>query len=150
MSKLHTKLMASIGMAGAIVPTYREANPVPRFRVEKCLVTIDQRTTAAIRYFGKVGAENIIKIGDKIDAANADRDCLGRARSILTYIDYAVWLLETALEDGTANIKGSQGRFYVKALIASLVALREEIAGNRNFECCSIAGIKAAEVWKGL
>lgn len=151
MSKQHTELLARIGLAGAVVPTYREKVPDPPPKINKRLNEVDQYTAAAIRFFGRVGAENLVKIGDRIDAMN-EQSCLGKPRSILTFIDFAVEILEKSMtvqdgEPAIARIKGVQGIAYIRRLIQALVDLRCELAKNRNFEICSIAGIRAAGVW---
>lgn len=152
MSRAHTELLARIGLAGAIVPTYRNKIQYPNDRIGKLLNAIDFYTTASIRFYGRVGAENIEKIGQRIDYMNAE-SCMGKARSILTFIDFSVELLEQTLSpDGDkkpiADINGRRGRVYIQRLIKSLVNLRLEVCGNKNFEICSIAGIKAAEIWR--
>lgn len=149
MSKRHTELMEAIGMAGAIVPTYRERDMAISDRISKQLTRIDQRVTSAIWFFGHVGKENLQGIAGRIDRANEDKDCLGRARSIITFIDYSVWLLENTMigDKPAANIKGKCGRIHIQRVVDALVDLRIEIAGNRRYEICSVAGIKAAERW---
>lgn len=153
MSRRHVVLMEAIGMAGAIVPTYREGttkdiNP----RTEKALVVIEQRVVSAMWYFGAVGSENLQRISDRIDKAHDERNILGRARSILTFIDYSVWLLDRTMEGDKpdANIKGRCGRVHIQRIIDALIDFRAEISGSRNFEICSIAGIKAAERYVAL
>jgi hypothetical protein len=154
MSKRHTELLARIGLAGAVVPTYRAKLQNPPSNINKLLFKIDQCTTAAIRHFGRVGAENIVKIGARIDKMN-EQSCLGKPRSILTFIDFSVELLETSMlvQDGKpaiARIKGLQGMVHISRLTHALVELRHELGKGRNFEICSIAGIKAAEIWERL
>jgi hypothetical protein len=153
MSRRHVELMEAIGMAGALVPTYREGtikdiNP----RVEKTLNRIDQRVVSAMWHFGAVGKENLQWIEDRIDKAHQERNILGRARSILTFIDYAIWLLESTMsgEKPPANIKGKCGRIHIQRIIDALVDFRIELAGKRDFTMCSVAGIKAAERYAAL
>lgn len=153
MSRRHVVLMEAIGMAGAIVPTYREGETKDiNHRTEKALVVVEQRILSAMWYFGSVGKENLKKIGDRIDKANEDKGILGRARSILTFIDYSVWLLERTMigYKPAANIKGRCGRIHIQRIIDALVDLRIEIAGKRDFTMCSVAGIKAAERYASL
>lgn len=153
MSKRHTTLMAAIGMAGAIAPTYRDQTmAIPSARVDKLLNAIEQQCQIAIHSFGRIGRENILNLEKRIDSAHADRDILGRARSIITFIDYAIWLLENTMtgDKPAANIKGKCGRIHIQRIIDALVDLRFEIAGDRRYEVCSIAGIKAAERWMQL
>lgn len=153
MSRLHVELMEAIGMAGAIVPTYREGTikDIDQ-RIEKNLNKIEQRVVSAMWYFGSVGKDNLQWIADRIEKAHHERNILGRARSILTFIDYAVWLLESTMsgEKPAANIKGRCGRIHIQRIIDSLIDFRAEISGSRNFEMCSIAGIKAAERYASL
>lgn len=153
MSKMHTELMARVALAGGVSPTYREKqnNHIPK--VEKALNKIDLFTTAAIRYFGKVGKDNIVLIGDRIDQMN-EKSCLGKPRSILTFIDFSVEMLESSFqrdENGKmlANLKGACGRIYIRRLIDALLEFRDSVS-NKDFPCCSIAGIKAADVWRSL
>jgi hypothetical protein len=150
MSKAHTELMARIGFVGAIVPTYRDKK-YPQDAIERRLNAVDQLVAAAIRHFGRVGKDNLASIGDRIDKMN-EGSCLGKPRSILTFIDFAVEILEDTLtpSKSIANIKGAQGRVYIRRLIRALVDLRYAISPDRNFEICSLAGIKAAGVWKEL
>ena len=97
MSKRHTELMAAIGMAGGIVQTYRSQTIHVSKGIEKRLNQIDQCVSMAVHTFGRVGQKNVMAIAEKIDKANNDKYILGRARSIVTFIDYATWLLESTL-----------------------------------------------------
>jgi len=148
MSEKHTKLLTAIGMAGAIPDTYRSKDGSKK--CEKALIVIDQRVTAAIRFFGRVGAENLKIIGDRIDKANADSAIMGKARSIITYVDYAIWMLESCINDGSARIRGIQGIVYIRYIVGALLKFREEVSGGRDWQICSIAGIKAAERFREL
>lgn len=149
MSKRHTELMASIGMAGGIVQTYREQTLHVTPAIDKHLNNISQCVKAAIIIFGNVGQENILRISEKIDRAHDDNAILGRARSIITFIDYAVWLLESTMTGNKppGMIKGIRGKVIIVRIVNALMELRYEISGKRNYEMCSIAGIKAAERW---
>lgn len=155
MSRRHTDLMLAVGMAGAIPDSYLNETPEPDEAITKKLVAICQATRSALVVFGKVGKENLVAIESVIDKAQADKKILGRARSIITYIDYAIWLLEATMSDkdgvkAPAKIRGAQGLVYIKRIIAALVDLRIELAGNRNYDMCSIAGISAAERFMSL
>jgi hypothetical protein len=144
--------MAAIGMAGGIVQTYREQTLHITPTVEKHLANISQCISMAIHIFGRVGHENILQIAEKIDKAHDDPGILGRARSIITFVDYAVWLLESTLtgDKPSGMIKGIRGKVTLVRIINALMELRYEISGKRNYEMCSIAGIKAAERWAAL
>jgi hypothetical protein len=144
--------MAAIGMAGGIVQTYREHNHHITPETEKILNQISQHVQSAINTFGRVGSINLQMISDKIDRAHDDAGVLGRARSIITFIDYAVWLLESTFtgDKSPGMIKGIRGKVTLVRIINALMELRYEISGKRNYEMCSIAGIKAAERWAAL
>lgn len=144
--------MAAIGMAGGIVQTYREHNNHISPAIEKRLNQISQHVQSAINTFGRVGSVNLQMISDKIDRAHDDSGVLGRARSIITFIDYSVWLLESTLtgDKPPGMINGTRGKVSIVRIINALMELRNEITGKRNYEMCSVAGIKAAERWAEL
>lgn len=151
MSVRHTELMARIGLAGAIVPTCSDSMKNPNIKTQKLIISLQQKVDAAIRFFGRVGSENIETIGRKIDEMKT-ASCLGKPRSILTFLDFAVEMLERSMDGPGApgNIRGASGRIYIRAIIGTLVALRLELSRSRNFEICSMAAIKAADVWERL
>ncbi len=151
MSERHAEIIARIGLAGAIVPTYATHNPRPMKTIQKHLNAIEQFATAAIRFFGKASPSETTIIDDKIKKMRR-RSCLGKSRSILTFIDFSIEILETSLSGypPLANLNGAQGRVYIKCMIQELLDLRSEISGKRNFEICSMAGIRAAEIWGEL
>ena len=150
MSAKHTELMGRLGMAGAIVPTYRERIGQPAPGIDKALNRVEFHFTKAIAIYGRVGKQNLEKIGAKIDEMR-ERTCLGQARSIMTFIDYAVELLERALDGKKpiADIKGPVGRKAVKELIYSLCDLRVAITRGE-FALCLAAGKRAVDVWEGV
>lgn len=143
----HKKVMLSLGMAGGIVPTYRERAPKITPETSKMLNVVEHTVNSAIAFFGGLGKNNLEQVGIVIDKASADPNILGRARSIITFIDYSIWLLESQLsgDKPPGNIKGNAGKIKIKRVIDALVNLRLSIAGNRNYDMSSIAGIKAAE-----
>lgn len=147
MSKRHTDLMISLGMAGGVVDTYLSQCIATTPSINQKLYTVRHNVSSAIALFGRVGGKNLDKIACKIDKAKSDKDILGRSRSIITFIDYAVWMLESSLQGDKppATIKGHQGKIAVLRVINSLVDLRNEIAGDANYVMSSVAGMKAAE-----
>jgi len=148
MSKKHTEMMARIGMAGAVVPTYLEQIAEPNEVVKRALNSVDFHTQKAIHLYGKVGKQNLEKIGSKIDLMR-EETCLGKACSILTFVAYAVNVLERALdgEGRIANIGGSVGRKAIMELVFSLCGLHLAITKNPHVRTCQKAGERAAEIW---
>jgi len=148
MSKKHTEMLARIGMAGSVVPTYLEQIEEPNEAVKRALNSVDFHTQKAIYLYGRVGKQNLEKIGKKIDLMR-DETCLGRACSILTFIAYAVNILERAIDGNKpiADIGGPIGRHAVKHLIYSLCDLHVAITKNPHVRTCQRAGERAAEIW---
>lgn len=151
MSKKHSEMMARIGLAGAIIPTYLEQRPEPTPEVKKALNKLDFYTQKAIRIYGRVGKKNLEKIGEKIDKMRAET-CLGRACSILTFIAYAVNLLERSMdrEKPIAMIGGSLGLGTIRDMIFSLCGLHIAIDTRPHVGTCQKAGERAAEIWEGV
>lgn len=150
----HVELLSRIGLAGATVYSYREKVKNPAPKIEKCLNAVDFYTGATVRFFGRVGSENVSKIADKVDQMEATSH-INKPRSILTLIDFSIELLESSIipdETGKAlaSFKGQQGIVYVRRLIQSLVDLRDALSPKQDFACCSVAGIKAADIWRQL
>lgn len=147
MSKRHTDLMIAIGMAGGVVDTYLSNNIEISNDINKRLTAVKQSVSSAIFMFGRVGNNNIKSIADKIDRAKMDDNILGSARSIISFVDYAVWMLESSLQGvkPPAMIKGNRGKVAVMKMINSLVDLRNEIAEDSDHFDSAIEGINAAE-----
>jgi hypothetical protein len=147
----HMEMLSRLGMAGAIVPTFLEKKenwkrkPV---EVTKEMLLVQHYVKKSIKIFGGAGQENVDKIGRKIDLMR-ELTCLGKERSILTFIDFSVELLELALHrpKPLAGIQGGRGIRAVKDLAGALTAFRFALGGNRDHTLCILAGIKAAETW---
>jgi len=135
-------------MAGAVVPTYLEQIAEPNETVKRALNSVEFHTKKAIHLYGKVGRQNLEKIGAKIDLMRQET-CLGRACSILTFISYAVNLLERSLDGDKpiADIGGPMGRHAVKHLIYALCDLHVAITKHPHVQTCQKAGERAAEIW---
>lgn len=146
----HKEILSRIGLAGAIVPTYLEKTPCPQDNIKKLLNIVEFHVVKGIRFFGKAGKGNVLDIGAKIDLMR-EKTCLGKARSILTFIDFAVELMEMSMAgpNPLARIRGTEGIYHIKAIAQALSELRSELSGKNNHDICCRAGIRAAEIWKG-
>lgn len=138
--------VSRIAMAGAIYDTYKSNYDRPKDNplVESLMNDLMEEVEKAFTLYDKINAMGIDRISKKIDSAK-EKTMLSKPRSIITFIDFAIAIL-----DEPARKCNGDRKIAVMNIIDLLLKIRMEIGGNREYALSSIAAIKAADIWDGI
>jgi hypothetical protein len=138
--------LARLALAGAIYDTYESNYDRPKDNpdVDILMHELKSEVEHAFKLWDRITARGISRIEKKIEAAK-EKTMLSKPRSIITFIDFAVAIL-----DEPARKCNGDRKMAVIKIIDLLLRLRMAIGGKNEYTLSSIAAVKAADIWDGI
>lgn len=137
--------LARVGLANAIVPTYsNEPARKQTHSINKLLSELETETEKFFGMYDPLTLHDAERINRKIDSVK-EKTSLGKPRSIITFIDVAIAVMDEPYRKCKFDRKLSAMR-----ILDTLLMLRKEIGGDRDYRMSSIAASKVDDVWESI